>query len=85
MNRIFKLNIMFIDSKTDKFYCGVHNYKAEKTIFIYWVNKRHFQPIGTITSDNEINLMFDTKSKIVRNILKKYKMNCKKKLRDIIF
>lgn len=51
-----RLNLIFLDEKLNKLYCGVSEPEAELTAVIYWVDKSHFEPLGRL---NALNLDTD--------------------------
>ena len=85
MYKIKKINIIFledapVDSSSSKrimrFYCGMSNPNAKRTIFIHWVNRKHFQPLGVVCTNGKEKTVFKTKSKQVQKIMDSYKTIC---------
>ena len=79
-----KLNLIFLDQKLNKLYCGVDEPEAELTAVIYWVNKSHFEPLGRLNAldvDNDrvaVQFQFykDTDSEFIDSLMQKYGQQC---------
>lgn len=66
--RMLNTNIMFLDMRSKKPYCGIHNeavlYRPDletvHTILVAWVNRQHFEPIVRIESvQGNLRTMFN--------------------------
>lgn len=75
---LLNLNILFINasSKEQPLFCGVENFEnAPWTLFIYWIDKRHFQPIVQFDSQDSlkvVNRIFPTNHPWIQCIQKQY-------------
>ena len=50
LSRALRANVLFLDSTTQKFYCGMHEAPedADTTIMVLWLNRSHFEPIMAV-------------------------------------
>lgn len=87
------MNLIFLDLDKKVMYCGVHHddavnnvEKMPPTAIILWVNHSHFEPLCVLHQvdkhTSKLQAMFDPSTnerdaKIVRCLMKKYKMQCK--------
>lgn len=88
-SKILNLNLIFLDLKNFKAYCGVHGNEtfdamtSQPTALIAWVSRSHFEPIVRIDDPEEglITTIFEpSKSKkdadLVETIMDKYFKSC---------
>lgn len=84
--RILKLNIMFIDSTTNDFFCGMHEDPSATTasIMILWLGKSHFEPIMALIHQDKrsdevqvLTIFTDKESKQLQDdIFRSYAAEC---------
>lgn len=67
--RMLNTNVMFLDMRSKKPYCGIHNdavlYRPDlenvHTILVAWVNRQHFEPIVRIEgTEGNLRTMYNT-------------------------
>lgn len=81
---VLKMNLVFIDTSTEKIYCGVRGKLQEPLVIILWLNHSHFEPLVRLrdfdANDRKIGaqLMFDSKedSDVVNSVMNNYRAQC---------
>lgn len=50
LSRALRANVLFLDSTTQRFYCGMHEAPddIDATIMVLWLNRSHFEPIMAV-------------------------------------
>lgn len=79
-----KLNLIFLDEKLNKLYCGVAEPDSSVTAVIYWVNKSHFEPLGRVNAldvdRDEVGLQFqfhaDRDAEFINRLMNRYNSQC---------
>lgn len=79
-----KVNLLFLDEKLNRLYCGVDEPESELTAIIYWVNKSHFEPLGRLNAldleQDRVAVQFqfvrDRDHDFISNLMNKYSMQC---------
>jgi hypothetical protein len=87
--RMLNTNIMFVDMRSKKPYCGIHHdavlYRPDldtvDTILVAWVNRQHFEPIVRIeTKSGNLRTMFcasdPTDKALLERLMNKYSEAC---------
>lgn len=81
MRKIFKINILFVDEKNQRLYCGVDNFKeSTHSIIVHWVKKgsmAHFQPVEVQdTRTGKCVTKISNRSPLMKTIHNKYETVC---------
>ena len=74
-----RLNILFVnpDSQHEPIYCGVENFtNGPKTLFIYWSNKTHFEPIVKCIANSNAQRTFGQDHHFIKCLAGQYKRGC---------
>ena len=45
-----RVNLIFLDERLNRLYCGVTEPESDLTAVILWVNKSHFEPLGRLNA-----------------------------------
>jgi hypothetical protein len=80
----FKVNLIFLDERLKRLYCGVDEPESNLTAVVFWVNKSHFEPLGRlnaldITQDRvavQFQFVRDKDHEFIHNLMSKYKEQC---------
>jgi hypothetical protein len=80
-----KLNLVFLDERLERLYCGVHEDVSNSTAVILWQSRQHFEPIGRVNALDigqdkfAIQMLFDHKEEpgVVQTIMGTYHKECK--------
>jgi hypothetical protein len=73
-----RLNVLFVNpaSATEPVYCGVENFTdGRHTIFIYWSNGTHFEPIVKVDG-SRMTRSFGQNHRFIECLRKQYKQTC---------
>ncbi len=84
VSEVLKVNIVFIDEKGDRVYCGIKPKSNRPLIIIMWIDHMHFEPIVQVRQrrDNQVGVqfLFDPKNQrdknIIRHIYSSYRAQC---------
>lgn len=74
-----KINTLFInpDSTMEPIYCGVENFEQPlRTVFIYWSNHSHFEPVIKILDNQQIVRSFGQNHAFIKCLSNQYKKEC---------
>lgn len=58
LSRALRSNVLFLDSTTQRFYCGMHEAPADvdSTIMVLWLNRSHFEPIMAVVESGPLEM-----------------------------
>ncbi|MCH9716390.1 MAG: hypothetical protein K0U52_04815 [Gammaproteobacteria bacterium] len=79
-----KINLIFIDQKSNQVYCGIRQQSNRPLIIIMWIDQMHFEPIVQIRERQGdqigVQFLFDPKNQrdqdIIRHIYSSYALQC---------
>ena len=54
-----KINIIFVDYSVGKLRCDVYGDPKHPTVFIAWIDRKHFEPLGLLSEGSQMRFVFD--------------------------